>query len=290
MIVRPKDPKGLLGRLRERPLVLYGFGGAGKAIAKWCEAQGLSYVFADQDAEKKQALTEVPIVLPERLRDAYGDANVVIASVLYAKEIRERLEKEGVAPSRFLTCRDFMPEVVTWRELEEATEWGRHEGRVKVIAGLVPPHLGSLADYGEGKSMLRRLLPPAMDYYPLDYRKRSEATILCDFDRDPLPAIQTDGAVCTATLVFLHRGEELLAHIAEHTKDTVILSYVTREKVPDREARRMSGYVTDFSEEDIRSLMEGRGFRLEEMLPDPANQIDRIFLFRRTENLFGGDA
>lgn len=281
MIVRPSDPQKLISRLKGQPLVLYGFGGAGSRIGQWCDENGIDYIFADRQAEQKQKETDRLVIPPARLAKDYPNANIVISSMIYYDEIKENLLSMGIPEGNLLSCQLFFPERVTWRELEHSTEWGTHMGRVKLIADWIPEDASSVADYGAGKLSLREFLEPAVLYRPIDYVKRSEDTVVCDFDRDSFPELSADISVCTATLVFLERAEKLLEHICIHTAQSIILSYVTREKFPNIAGRRASGYVNDFTHDDIQKLLLRHGFTLVETRPDPANQIDTLYLFRR---------
>lgn len=279
MIVRPEQPKELCAKLREKPLVLYGFGGAGRRIGKWCDENQIEYVYADRVAEEKQSLTDKRVIIPEVLQKEYPDANVVVTSIVYFNEIVERLLSLGVTKENILSYRLFMPNEVRWIDLEHSTEWGTNEGRVERIAGLLPNDITSVADYGEGKGSIRRYFDSSVKYYPIDYAVRSEATILCDFDKDELPSIKTEAAVCTATLVFLEKTERLIRHLCIHTERSIVISYVTTDKFPDADGRRASGYLSDYSENDIVNMFLAGGFALKEKCADPANRIDTIYVF-----------
>jgi len=279
MIVKPEHPMELCLKLREKELVLYGFGGAGSRIGTWCDENHIEYVYADRAADEKQSLTDKRVLMPEVLPKEYPDANVVVTSIVYYNEIVERLLSIGVAKENILSYRLFMPKEVYWKDLEHTTEWGKHEGRVERIAGLLPKDIASVADYGEGKGGIRKYLDASVTYYPLDYVRRSEETILCDFDKDQLPDIRTEVTICTATLVFLEKPERLIRHLCTHTERFIVISYVTTDKFPDVDGRRASGYRSDYSEEDIVKMFRAEGFTRKEICADPANRIDTIYVF-----------
>ena len=279
VVVRPQEPKKLISLLHKKPLVLYGFGGLGASIARWCDENGIAYILADRDAEKKQSTTDKQIITPAQLAENFPDANIVISSILYHNEILEKLMALGIRRENIIPYQMFLPKQITWRELEHATVWGMHTGRIEMIAGWIPAGVRSVADYGAGKLGLRRLLDPSIAYYPIDYVKRSEDTIICDFDQDMLPELKTDVSVCTATLVFIAGAKELLEHICMRTSDRIILSYVLLETFRDVEGRRASGYISDLTDRDIRTMLGRHGFELREVQPAPANRIDTIYLF-----------
>ena len=279
MIVKPEHPMELCLKLREKELVLYGFGGAGSRIGTWCDENQIKYVYADRDAKEKQSLTDKRVITPEALLKEYPDANVVVTSIVYYNEIVECLLSLGIAKENILSYRLFMPGQVRWKDLEFSTEWGTHKGRVERIAGLLPKDITSVADYGEGKGSIRQYLDSSAKYYPLDYVRRSEATILCDFNKDELPNLGTEAAICTATLVFLEKPERLIRHLCTHTERFIVMSYVTTDKFPDVDGRRASGYRSDYSEDDIAKMFATEGFTLKEKCADPANRIDTIYVF-----------
>lgn len=287
MIIAPKELSVLKNKLKEKKLVLYGFGGAGIGIAAWCDENNIDFVFADRNASEKHKKTDKPIFLPSDLPEKFPDSNIVISSVVYYDEIKENLLKMGLPEENIIPYSVFMPETVTWKELEKATVWGGDRNRVEKISQLIPADSDSVADYGEGKINLKNFLPPKTEYFPIDYVKRSDITILCDFDRDTLPDIYSDVSVCTATLIFLKKAEELISHICRHTRNTVILSYVTTDVFSNITGRRVSGYLNDFSEAEIFHIMDMNGFVFLGKENDPANSIDKIYVFikNRRKNL-----
>lgn len=283
MIVRPSNSQKLISLLRKKPLVLYGFGGAGSSIGNWCDENEIDYIFADQHAAQKEKDTNKRIILPELLAKEYSDANIVVSSIIYYDEIVKYLLAMGIKEENILSYQLFFPERIHWSDLEYSTIWGTHMGRVKEIADWIPTEVKSVADYGAGKLSLKEFLNPAVLYYPIDYIKRSEETIVCDFDKDNFPDIKTDVSVCTATLVFIERVEELLEHICSHTFRTIILSYVTWEAFSNTAGRRVSGYINDFTEDNIQQMLLKHGFILKEIRPDPANKIDTLYLFNNND-------
>ena len=103
MIIDPKDPSKLIKKLKEKKLVLYGVGGAGINIAKWCDENNIDYVFADRNALEKQKNTDKPIYLPDDLPVKCPNSNIVISSVVYFDEIKENLLKMGLPEENILS-------------------------------------------------------------------------------------------------------------------------------------------------------------------------------------------
>lgn len=282
LVVNPRNPSKLVSILKAKPLVLYGMGGAGIRIAQWCDENKVDYVFADKDADKKQGILDKTVVIPEALKKDYPNAHIVITSIIYYDEIVEKLLSLGIDKKCILSYKMFIPGAATWKDLENTTVWGEHIGRVKAIAQWIPGDAASVADYGEGKLSLKKFLAPNIQYYPIDYIRRSQKTIICDFNNGDFPKIKADVSVCTATLVFITAADSLLKHLCQNSSNTVILSYVTLDVFPNIDGRRASGYVNDFTQDDIIDFFLTYGFILKEKQPDPANKIDTLFLFSKS--------
>ncbi len=283
MIIEPKDSVHLASALKAGSLVLYGMGGASVHIAKWCDENEVDYVFADQDICKRQTRVDKIVISPEELKKDYPNANIVISSIVYYDEIEKKLLRLGIDQKHILSYSLFMKENVTWEDLEYKISWGEHTGRIKMISEWVPNDAQSVADYGEGKLSLKNFINSGIKYYPIDYIRRSNETILCDFNNDKFPKLQTDISVCTATLIFITKADSLLNYVCKNTSRIIILSYVTIDIFPNIRGRRASGYVNDFTQEDIVNICLTHGFILKEKRSDPANKIDTLFLFEKTK-------
>lgn len=281
MKIKPKNTDKLISILKSKSLVLYGFGGAGSKIAKWCESNDIDFIFADKNANTKQKETERKIILPEQLKIQSINSNIVITSIIYYDEIFEQLMKLGFSREQLLSYRLFMPDDVTWKDLECTTIWGTNEERMQIIADSICYDAKTVCDYGAGKLILKKFLKSTMKYYPIDYISRSDDTIICDFNYDPFPEIYTDVCICISTLVFINTAERLLQHLCTHTSKIIILSYVTLDTLSNIDSRRASGYVSDLTEKQIIDLLFANGFVLNKKCKDPANKIDNLYFFIR---------
>ena len=280
MIIHPEKPEQLIRLLKSAPLVLYGMGGAGLRISKWCDENQISYVFADKNAEIKQKETHKTVICPQQLVELYPDAHIVISSIIYFEEIRQELLRLGISEERVLSYSRFMPEHILWSALDDNIDWDLMRFRVEMFSEWIPADVRSVVDYGAGKMYLREYLAPEVAYFPVDYIRRDEQTILCDLNVGLFPEIQTDAAVCSGGLEFIYTAEALLAHVCAHTNKMVILSYLGVDHFPDIDGRRASAYVSDLSEKQIIDLMASNGFRLEKKVADPVNHACKVYLFR----------
>ena len=281
MIVKVENPEILRKKLSEKRLVLYGMGTLGMKIAEWLDSQGLEYVFADKKAEEKQGVTKKTVVLPEDLQKEYADANIVVSTNLYFEEVKENLLKYGFSEKQILSYTLFVPQNVVWTDLEDNIDWERMRPSVELFSSWIDTTAESVADYGAGQMYVRNFLKPNVMYYPIDYIKRFEETIVCDLNTGNFPDISTDVAVLNGVLEFLTTAEELILYVCEKTKKQIIISYMIQDNFSDIGARRASGYVSDLTEKKIIRLITEKGFHLTKKDPDPLDVTDMIYLFER---------
>lgn len=279
MLVKPKNPEQMVNLLKSKQLFLYGFGGAGTRIAQWCDANGIDYCFVDRDADKKRKTESKKIIKPDLLKIEYPDANVVIASIIYEDEIQKELILQGVDEKNIISYKAFMPEEIEWSDLDNNADWELMRHRVQMFSEWIGSDVKSIADYGAGKMHLEEYLPKEVKYFPIDYIRRSDKTILCDLNTGNFPELNVDVTVCSAVLEFIHTAKELLQHICTHTNKLVIVSYVTLDRFPGIEGRRASAYVSDLTHEDIVRQMLKNGFLLRQKVPDPVNVVCSVYLF-----------
>ena len=281
MIVNPRDPKQLKNLLIAKPLVLFGMGGAGARIAEWCNAQEIPYVFADSNSVKKQSETKENVLSPESLISEHQDANIVISSIIYYREIEDTLRSMGIDDSRIFSYKMFMPEHITWNDLETAANWDTMKKRVYYLSEWIDKTIKSIADYGAGKMYMKECIDSDVSYFPIDYIRRTDETIVCDFNRGEFPKLQTDVALCLGIFEVLNSAETLMQHVCENTDKDIIVSYPTTDKFPDIEGRRTSAYLNDLTEAMILSTMDNHGFKLLNQVEDPWNAIYSIYHFRK---------
>lgn len=284
MLIQPKDPEGLRARLTERPLALFGMGGMGAKIIAYCDAHHIPIAcLADNNTEKQEQGQDGRKVLsPQEMRAAYPNANVLISSAVFFHEIKKQLEDLGVPADQILSYTLFIAENITWTALDQEADWKRMRMRNRDVAMWIDENVHSVIDYGAGEMFLKTLLPAGCaEYYPIDYIRRSDETIVCDLNAGDFPDISADVAVLTGILEFVTTSESLLRHVSATTKQKIILSYMTLEKFPDIEGRRISAYVNHFTEQEVIDLMAQNGFALKEHHPDPSHEVNTLFLFER---------
>ena len=282
MTVKVDKPHELKERLKERRLILYGMGTIGMEISQWLDQQEIEYIFADKNAHKKRDLVCKPVITPELVFNNYKDANIIIATNIYFDEIKSNLLAHGILEKQILSYALFMPANIVWADLEDSIDWKLMQPSVELLSHWLDEDDQSVADYGAGQMYLKRFLRQGVAYYPVDYLKRFKETIVCDLNTGDFPDLEVDVSVLNGVLEFLTTAETVLAHACGKSRKKVILSYMTVNRFPNREARRASGYISDLTEEKIIQILEECSFYLVKKEPDPLDPTDTIYLFFRT--------
>lgn len=281
MIVKVENPKELCKRLQEKRLVLYGMGTLGMKIAGWLDEQGISYIFADKKAEERQGMTEKMVISPSELKRHYADANIVVSTNLYFEEVKARLLDDGFAEEQILPYTLFVPQNVVWSDLEDNIDWELMRPSVEVFTKWIPEDVKSVVDYGAGQMYVKAFLKPQVKYYPIDYMKRFEETIVYDLNTGNFPDIEAEVSVLNGVLEFLTTAKALMEYVTGKTSRQIIVSYMTLDRFSDIGARRASGYVSDLTEQQIINAFSAGGFVLRKKIPDPLDSTDTIYLFEK---------
>lgn len=287
MFMQPKDPHEIKIQLTKRPLVLFGMGGMGKKIKEYCEDHDIPIAcFVDNNTEKQTIGRDGQKILsPQKMQESYPDANILISSPIFFDEIKKQLKKLGFSEEQIFSYTLFIPDKVTWLDLEKKADWERMRIRVKDIFKWIDQDVCSVVDYGAGEMFLKKLLQTIpgrnVQYYPIDYIQRSEETIVCDLNEGKFPSIYADIAVLSGILEFLTTADLLLHHVGVTTKYKIILSYITLEKFSNLDGRRASAYVNNFTEQKIIDLLAQNCFILKDKHLDPSHDINTLFLFEK---------
>lgn len=281
MVIKVENLEELKRKLTSKRLVLYGMGTIGMEIARWCDSQQIEYVFADRNILEKQNLTGKPVVAPEDLKSDYMDANIIVSTNIYFDEIKSILLKNGFSEDQILSYALFVPQNIVWSDLEDNINWSLMRPSVELFSQWINENIKSVIDYGAGQMYLKDFIRPEVKYYPIDYMKRFDETIVCDLNTGHFPDLRTDAAVFNGVLEFLTTAKELINHACNRTAYMMIISYMTADKFPNINARRASGYVSDLTEAQILQLLGENGFRLTKKKSDPLDSTDTIYLFEK---------
>lgn len=283
----PDNPDELIRRITSRPLIIYGMGYVGRLISAWCDDNNIKYIFADANVEKKRLETEKEVIAPELLMKKYPNANILIASINYFDEIETNLKRMGFEDSHILSYLAFWPKNIPWEELEESVDWNQVRERAKIFAAWIDKSADSVADYSAEKNFLKSFLPAGVMYYAPDYIRSNETMPYADFSGVD-SSFQVDVSSCLAVLMSFTNPEALIQYICDSTRKSVIISYVTLEKLSEINFRRSINYVNDLTEKQLVELFAKKRFALKKKAVDPFDEVHDIYLFERQNKLLDG--
>lgn len=281
MVIKVEDIEELKKKLTLKPLILYGMGTIGMEISYWLDSQQIEYTFVDRNAIEKQKLFDKPVVTPESLKSDFMNANIIVSTNIYFDEIKTKLLESGFSESQIIPYTLFVPRNIVWPDLEDNINWDLMKPSVELFSKWIDENMNSVVDYGAGQMYLKTFLSKDVKYYPIDYMKRFDDTIVCDLNKGNFPDLQADVAVLNGVLEFLITAEDLIKHVCEKTANMIIISYMTVDKFPNITGRRTSGYLSDLTELKIIHLLDDGGFRLVKKEADPLDNTDTIYLFEK---------
>lgn len=163
---------------------------------------------------------------------------------------------------------------IEWCDIEYFDEIWKE--RLKVMTKYIPDNV-SLMDLGCGPMWVKEFVK-LNKYYPVDYKKRDDDTIVCDFNKFEFPEKNVDFAFVGGCLEYVKEFEWFIKKISKYANSCVI-SYCCIEQIPDTLNRRSLAWVNDLSKKEIISLFQKHGFDL--IVEDNYLEFNSIFLFTR---------
>jgi hypothetical protein len=268
----------LKSQLTKRPLALFGLGFMGGKIAEYCEANGIPIAcYVDNNPHIPSSKT---IISPLEMKECFPTAYVIISSVNFFDEVKNQVLSLGYIPEQIISYELFFPDNFKWEEIDGYANWDKMQIRVREYLPWIDDNDRSVIDYGAGEGeFLKTLLKPGVKYFPVDFIRRSDETILCDLNSGKFPDIHADTAFLSSMLMLLTSAEALIQHVCKTAKRKIITSYTTTDLTPNITTRRKAMMVNDFSEKEFISMFTDKGFELKETLYNPALLYETLFLF-----------
>ncbi len=161
-----------------------------------------------------------------------------------------------------------------WKDIEYFDEaWKK---RIALMAGLIEEEK-SVLDLGCGRQWLREFLPVRCRYYPVDYKPRSEDTIVCDFNHKCFPEIKADLAFISGSLEYIEDPAWFISQVAAQCSSAIV-SYCSLEKFPAISERRNLAWVNDLAKQELVTLFVKQGMGL---VIDAENPVYEILKFKK---------
>lgn len=162
-----------------------------------------------------------------------------------------------------------------WRALtsDEAAGWRDRAALAAAALGEVR----SVLDLGCGTMALRELLPADVLYIPSDIVSRGPGTIVCDYNVQGVPQVDTEAVACLGLLEYLYDPATLLGALRQ---PRAVVSYCARD-VPEPFANRRShAWVNDYATDEVEALFAASGWTVVSRQLEAGRQW--VWLLRRT--------
>lgn len=142
----------------------------------------------------------------------------------------------------------------------------------------------SVADFGCGMMWLESLLPKGSTYYPFDYIRRDERTVVLNLNHDPLPPINAEVAFLSGVLEYIEDLAGFAQMLAAADFKKIILSYCTLEKFENLKNRESLNWVSHQSLFEFLAIFLG-DYNLS-AIDDVNNNTILVFDRKRNEDRF----
>jgi len=157
-----------------------------------------------------------------------------------------------------------------WKNIEYFDEsW---KNRLKEMATYIPANT-TVLDLGCGPMWIKEFITHKK-YYPVDYKKRSDDTIICDFNKHEFPDLNVDYTVVSGCLEYVEDYKWFIKQISVHSGACVI-SYCCTDVIKDINARKGLAWVNHLSKEQLIACFAEYGMSL----ASENNNIKGNFIF-----------
>jgi hypothetical protein len=163
-----------------------------------------------------------------------------------------------------------------WKQIEYFEDsW---KNRLRVMVKYIPNDI-TIMDLGCGPMWLKEFVK-YKKYYPVDYKKRGDETIVCDFNKKEFPAHHADYAFVGGCLEYVMDHKWFINQISLHVENCVI-SYCCIDHLTNVDTRRENAWVNDLSKAEIIEEFKNNGMILikEDMYLD----FNTIFVFTKVK-------
>lgn len=133
--------------------------------------------------------------------------------------------------------------------------------RTQLLANQIQSH-SKVLEFGSAKLVLKSMLPNGCEYYNSDIVSRDEDTMVVDLNKELPQFPVVDYIVFSGVLEYLFEVGNILKHLSQFT-DNFVFSYATTNAYSDISNRRLNGWVSDLSENEIERLAEELEMRFE---------------------------
>jgi len=261
--------------LAEHRIVIYCAGASGRQIYSLLTRKAKNVVvnaFCDTFKSGYDKNTGLEIIKPEKVCD-YSDAFFIVGLSDYLKledvlEIEKTLTSAGIKPERILRhshilsmFRDLDSIEFDWQHsTDNVYDFETNVVLIESLSHCIGPGDSSVVDLGAGNMSLARYLPPSTSYYPVDYKRRNEDTVVCDFNKKEFPDIYADVYVLCAMLYYVECPFWLLEKCAQYAEKKIIIALNSKSMAEYPEVMHVHGFKNYVFFDEIKLLLGKYGF------------------------------
>jgi len=266
-----------LSDMIDRHIIIYGAGYTGRSVYVLLtkkESDMKIVAFCDTYKTGIEPKTGLQIITPKSLKE-YKDAIIIIGLSDYLKikdvqEIENTLMQHNLAKENILRYSQFLKlfsnygnEDFEWQNFADDTyEFDINMKLIEEIAKCIDPNDKSIVDLGAGGMHLKKYITSDSLYYPVDYKKRCDQTIVCDFNKKEFPNINADVYVLCAMLYYIDDPIWLLRQSANFTSRKIIIALNNKSLAGNPEAMHMGGFKNYIFFDEIESVMNEYNFKV----------------------------
>jgi hypothetical protein len=260
-----------------RDAVIYGAGSTGHQChmlltgkAKDCKV----LAFSDTFKTGVDVATRLNIVRPGDLA-GFRNAVIVIgiSDILKpedAGEVERTLVSLGIEPANIVKHSRLLS-MVSERFSESEFDWQRHMDDIydfntnivliKSLSAYIDESDACVVDLGAGNMNLRKFIPSSVRYIPVDFKRRSEETIVCDLNDGEFPDIEADVYVLCAMLYYMDKPLDLIEKCAKFASKKIIVAMNNRDMSQYPDAMRVHGFKSYLYFDEITPILAKYGFK-----------------------------
>ena len=152
--------------------------------------------------------------------------------------------------------------------------------RIVQMANFIEPET-TILDLGCGLMWLKDYLPFGCTYIPVDYCKRSNDTVISDFNKNQFPELNADIAFISGCLEYIIDYKKFILSVCGHSQKAIV-SYCTTDNYPNIKQRKSAAWANHLSKNNIVDIFANNNFSL--IKTEITKTNNSIFVFVKNES------
>ncbi|MDR2547750.1 MAG: hypothetical protein LBC96_09665 [Lachnospiraceae bacterium] len=221
--------------IADKKIIIYGAGGCGHSVYALLTHKvtnaNIQY-FCDTFKTGIDDFTGVKIKSLSEIEDVKGKLFIIALSD-YLKpddvsDVESKLVNMGVSSDCILKYSQFMSMYemkCDWQNFaDNIYNFDTNKVLIEELAAYITTGDESVVDLGAGNMNLKMFIHPDISYYPVDFKSRSDETIVCDLNKGEFPDIYADVYVLCAMLYYMEDPVALLKQCILFTEKKIIIA------------------------------------------------------------------